>query len=56
MKHYLVIVRESVIAELTEQISEESLSRRPREEMRRTAGESSELLCPVQSHHRKKGM
>lgn len=56
IKHYLIIIREPVISELTEQICEESFSCCPREKMRRTAGESSDPLCPVQRHHHKKGV
>lgn len=46
----LIIISESVISELSEQICEESFSCCSREELRRAAGESREPLWPVQRH------
>lgn len=50
IKAYLIIIRESVIPELPEQICEESFSCVPREELGRAAGEGTDPLWPVQRH------
>lgn len=48
------MIGESVVSELTEQICQESFGCCPREDPRRTAGESSDPLRPVQSHQHEK--
>lgn len=50
IRAYLVIIRESVISELSQQICQESFSCVPREELRRAAGESADPLWPLQGH------
>ena len=48
---YLHIISGSVISELSEQLSQESFSCCPREEVRGAAGESGDPVGPVQRHY-----
>lgn len=51
MHAYLHTVAGSVISELSQQLSQESLSCRPGEEAGRTAGEGRDPLGPVHRHY-----